>query len=159
MQTDYVKNVCGNRPYWTNSYSKHFSVETWFRDKQSVTRESLQGNYTYHCYATTETRVSMEVVQQNKTTNGRAYPSKYNPCGGGVEYLHRDPASRRRRRKGKSRIWDNKIWPRVLWDSDPRMTALAKASSNCKRQTRPLVRESAPLQQTRNYPTVIKISS
>jgi hypothetical protein len=26
------------------------------------------------------------------------------PCGGGVEYLHRDPASRSRRRKGKSRI-------------------------------------------------------
>jgi hypothetical protein len=25
-------------------------------------------------------------------------------CGGGVEYLHRDPASRRRRRKGKSQI-------------------------------------------------------
>jgi hypothetical protein len=24
------------------------------------------------------------------------------PCGVGVEYLHRDPASRRRRRKGKS---------------------------------------------------------
>jgi hypothetical protein len=27
-----------------------------------------------------------------------------NLCGGGVEYLHRDPASRRRRRKGKSQI-------------------------------------------------------
>jgi hypothetical protein len=27
-----------------------------------------------------------------------------NPCGGGAEYLHRDPASRRRRRKGKSQI-------------------------------------------------------
>jgi hypothetical protein len=26
------------------------------------------------------------------------------PCGGGVEYLHRDPASRRRRRKGTSQI-------------------------------------------------------
>jgi hypothetical protein len=26
------------------------------------------------------------------------------PCGGGIEYLHRDPASRRRRRKGKSQI-------------------------------------------------------
>jgi hypothetical protein len=25
-------------------------------------------------------------------------------CGGGVEYIHRDPASRRRRRKGKSQI-------------------------------------------------------
>jgi hypothetical protein len=24
------------------------------------------------------------------------------PCGGGVEYLHRDPASRRKRQKGKS---------------------------------------------------------
>jgi hypothetical protein len=34
-------------------------------------------------------------------------------CGGGVEYLHRDPASRRRRRKGKSQIWDSKIWSRV----------------------------------------------
>jgi hypothetical protein len=26
------------------------------------------------------------------------------PCGGGIEYLHRSPASRRRRRKRKSRI-------------------------------------------------------
>jgi hypothetical protein len=24
----------------------------------------------------------------------------YNPCGGGVEYLHREPASRKRRRNG-----------------------------------------------------------
>jgi hypothetical protein len=29
--------------------------------------------------------------------------------GAGVEYLHRDPASCRRRRKGKSQIWDSKI--------------------------------------------------
>jgi hypothetical protein len=28
-------------------------------------------------------------------------------------------------------------------DTDPRMTALARASSNCKRQTHPLVSESA----------------
>jgi hypothetical protein len=29
-------------------------------------------------------------------------PIRYtrNPCGGGVEYLHRDPASRKRRRNG-----------------------------------------------------------
>jgi hypothetical protein len=32
------------------------------------------------------------------------------PCGGGVEYLHRDPASRRRRRNGKSQNGDSKIW-------------------------------------------------
>jgi hypothetical protein len=65
----------------------------------------------------------------------------------GVGYLHRIPASSRRRRKGRSRIWDIKMWSRVLRDSDPRMTALAKASRNYKRQTRPLVRESSPHQR------------
>jgi hypothetical protein len=75
------------------------------------------------------------------------------PCGGGFEYLHRDPSSRRRRRKGKSRIWDSKIWSRVPRDSDPKMTALARSSSNCKGQTRPLVRKGAKNQQTRNCHT------
>jgi hypothetical protein len=77
------------------------------------------------------------------------------PCGGGVEYLHRDPASRRRRRNGKSEIWDCKIWSRVPRDSDPRKTALARASSIYKRQGRPLVREGAPQKQDRNCQTVI----
>jgi hypothetical protein len=81
------------------------------------------------------------------------------PCGGGVEYLHPSPASRGRRRKGKSRIWDSKIWSRIPRDSDPRMTALVRTSRNCKRQTHPLVRERAPHQQTRNCLTVIKILS
>jgi hypothetical protein len=65
------------------------------------------------------------------------------PISSGVEYLHRDPASSRRRRKGKSQIWDGEIWSRVPRDSDPRMNALAKASSKCKWQTHPLVREDA----------------
>jgi hypothetical protein len=39
----------------------------------------------------------------------------------------------------------SKIRSPVPRDSDPRMTALARANSNYKRQTRPLVRESAPL--------------
>jgi hypothetical protein len=38
-------------------------------------------------------------------------------------------------------------------------TALARASNNCKRQTRPLVRESVPYQQTRTCLTVRKIWS
>jgi hypothetical protein len=65
------------------------------------------------------------------------------PCGGGVEYLHRSPASRRRRQKGKSRIWGSKIWSQVPRDSDPRIrvNARARASSNCKWQIHPLVRE------------------
>jgi hypothetical protein len=37
------------------------------------------------------------------------------------------------------------------------MTAVARANSNCKRQTRPLVREGATHQQTRNCLTAIKI--
>jgi hypothetical protein len=43
--------------------------------------------------------------------------------------------------------------------SDPRITALARASSNCKRQTRPLVREDASQKQDRNCQTVINIWS
>jgi hypothetical protein len=57
------------------------------------------------------------------------------------QYLHRRPACHTRRQKGKSRIWDSKIWSRVPRDSDPRMNALAGASSNCKWQTHPLVRK------------------
>jgi hypothetical protein len=41
----------------------------------------------------------------------------------------------------------------------PEIAALARTSSNCKRQTRPLMRESAPRQQTRSRFTVIKIWS
>jgi hypothetical protein len=77
------------------------------------------------------------------------------PFGGGVEYLHRDPASSRRRRKRKSQIWDSKIWSRVRRDSDPRKTALARASSIYKRQTRTLVREGVPQKQDRNCQTII----
>jgi hypothetical protein len=51
-------------------------------------------------------------------------------------------------RLGQSRIWVSKIWSRIPWDSDPRMIVLARTSSNCKRQTCSLVRESAPHQQT-----------
>jgi hypothetical protein len=86
------------------------------------------------------TEKSLEVSQCNS------------PCGGGIEYLHRDPASRRRRRKGKSQMWDSKIWSRDPRDSDQRKIALARASSIYKSQTRPLVREGAP-QEDRNCHT------
>jgi hypothetical protein len=81
------------------------------------------------------------------------------PCGGGVGYLHRDPASVRRRRKGTSQIWDSKIRPRVPRDSGPRKTTLARVSNIYKRQTHPLVREGAPQKQDRNCKRVINIWS
>jgi hypothetical protein len=43
-------------------------------------------------------------------------PQGENPCGGGVEYLHRHPASRRRRRIGKSQFRDSKIRSQVPMD-------------------------------------------
>jgi hypothetical protein len=52
------------------------------------------------------------------------------PCGGGIGYHYRNPASRRRRRKGKSRIWDSKILSRIARDSDPRMTALVRFTTD-----------------------------
>jgi hypothetical protein len=81
------------------------------------------------------------------------------PVCGRVENLHCEPASRRRRRKVKSQIWESKLGPRFLRDSDPKLTALAKASSNSKRQTRPLVREGTPNQQTHKCQTIINILS
>jgi hypothetical protein len=85
--------------------------------------------------------------------------SQWDPCGGGVEYHYRDPESCRRRRKGKSRIWDSKIWPRVLWDSDPKMTALARPVAIANDRT-VLSSERAPqINKTLNCQTIIKIWS
>jgi hypothetical protein len=81
------------------------------------------------------------------------------PCGRGVEYLYREPASHRRRRKGKPRTWDSKIWSQVPRDSYLRKTALARASSIYKIQTRPIFREGAPQKQDSNCQTVINIWS
>jgi hypothetical protein len=71
--------VCGNHPHWRKCYSdnavsskyccdnsKHIFAETQFLNKQSVAKKNLQREY--HCYATTENRISMEVVWQNTVT-------------------------------------------------------------------------------------------
>jgi hypothetical protein len=60
---------------------------------------------------------------------------------------------------GESQICDSKIWSRVPLDLDPKIAALARTSSNYIRQTRSIVRESSPHQQTRNCLTEIKIWS
>jgi hypothetical protein len=97
--------------------------------------------------------------------------------GGGFEYLHRNPDSRRRRQNGnpvpggitgpgtwpstlgESRIWGSKMWSLVPRDTNPRMTALARTSSSCKLQTCPLVRVRSPHQQTCNCQTVTTLWS
>jgi hypothetical protein len=62
-------------------------------------------------------------------------------------------------RLGEFRTYDSEVWSWVPRGSDPRMPALARTSRNYKRQTRPLVREGAPFQQTHNCLTVTKIWS
>jgi hypothetical protein len=44
--------------------------------------------------------------------------------------------------------FESKLWSRVPRDLDSRKIALARATSIYKRQTRPLVREDAPLNKT-----------
>jgi hypothetical protein len=78
-------------------------------------------------------------------------------CGSYRGYIRR--TNWMRRQKGKSQIWESKIWSRVPKDSDPRKTMLARASSIYKRHTRPLVREGAPQKQHRNCQRVINIWS
>jgi hypothetical protein len=88
----------------------------------------------------------------------RSY-KREDPCGGGVEYLDRDPASRRRRRKWKSQICFIKILPtcpmfKVLSNSKRAFTSI-----QYKRQTCPLVRKGAPEKQDRNCQKVVNIWS
>jgi hypothetical protein len=82
-------------------------------------------------------------------------------CRGKVfnEPLSSNERNRRRWWKGKSQIWDSKIWSRAPRDSDPRKTTMARTSSLYKKQTRPLVREGASEKQVRNCQRVINIWS
>jgi transposase len=84
------------------------------------------------CWGSTPRLTDSLTVSRNMTLTYK----RLHPCGGGFKYLHRDPASRRRRRKGKSRIWDIKIWSRVPREPDQINTTLARASSTYKRQTK-----------------------
>jgi hypothetical protein len=79
--------------------------------------------------------------------------------GGGVEYLHCGSASRRRLRKGSLKSETIKYGRKSLGIQNRELLRWIRSSSNSKRQTRLLVGERAPHQQTINRLTVIKISS
>jgi hypothetical protein len=57
---------------------------------------------------------------------------------------------------GNLRNRDNRIWPWVPWDWDPRKAVLAMRRKNWKLKTRLLVREGAPHQQIRICLKIIK---
>jgi hypothetical protein len=83
----------------------------------------------------------------------------YSPCGGGLKYLHHDPASRRRRWKGKSQIWGTKIRLLVPRDSDPRKTTWRGPAAYTKDRPPLLVTEGTLQKQDRNCQRVINIWS
>jgi hypothetical protein len=55
----------------------------------------------------------------------------------------------------ETQIWASKLWPWVPQDSDTRISVLVMPISNCKLQTKLIVREGAPHQQTRNCLKII----
>jgi hypothetical protein len=66
--------------------------------KQRIGKSNNRGCWKL-CYVFGPCRV---VITKSLVEKSRRAVSS--PCGGGIEYLHRDPASRRRRRKGKSQM-------------------------------------------------------
>jgi hypothetical protein len=73
----------------------------------------------------------------------------------GVEYLHRDPASRRRRQKGSLKFETVKYGTRAR----ERLRWRGPAAYVYKRQTRPLVRDGGPTKTGSNCQRVINIWS
>jgi hypothetical protein len=99
----------------------------------------------------------------------------YTLYGGGLEYLHRSLATRKRRQKGNpapgditgppcswgieirwpgppgwgSLRWDIKLWPWVLREFDLRVTVLESPKSNCTVNYRPVLSSERALQNNK----------
>jgi hypothetical protein len=102
-------------------FAEHIPVATH-------SRPLLGNGFGKHITVATDTQITTDEPFKCVSCMRSAPDQKGHVEAGSI--LHRNPASRRRRRKG-----------------------------NCKRQIRLLARESAPHQQTRNSLTVIKIWS
>jgi hypothetical protein len=147
-------------PFARQRFGKH-------RLKTGITKEHLLSNGSSRLLWQRITQNNRGTVWDGDLYSGRLEVTKnsdsvireFTPCGGGIEYLHRDPASRRRRWKGKSQIWDCKIWPWVSRDWDPRQTALAKGQQHIQKTDPSSRQRGRTTKQDRNYQTVINIYS
>jgi hypothetical protein len=91
--------------YLTQAHNKHRHTEPLLCNDLEIskyTRTVSRQRLGEHVPAATETHVTIEILLETAFSTQslqRSYKEdNWGPCGGGVEYLHRDPASRRRRR-------------------------------------------------------------
>jgi hypothetical protein len=153
-----------NTPRYTDAkmergYTTRFYAPARWTDFRAGAMTSNSNCTSYHatCFLCcpcgayiTNTYFKLELV-----INSKYFTVIWLPCRGGVEYFLRSPASRRRRRKGKSRIWDSK------YGGESRGTRTQellywRAPAAIVNDRPVLSSESAPHQQTRNCLTVNK---
>jgi hypothetical protein len=84
-----------------------------------------------------------------------SWESTGNPCGGGIEYLHRDPATRKRRRNGKSQIWDSKIRSASIKGLGPEKDCVGKIQQHIQKTDPSSRQRGRPRKQDRNCQIVI----
>jgi hypothetical protein len=101
--TDFINALPGNSFINTSAGNNRRETVMYMRSTPSKSTDVgslLSGNAALNIHPQQwETVFSVGSVQRFIYTRNNTYIIR-NPCGGGVEYLHRDPASRRRRRKG-----------------------------------------------------------
>jgi hypothetical protein len=115
------KNIVTNMTIAGKRFSEHVpaatnrcGINTHCYEIRSLQTNSVQGAFPWQ---QTGNRHFPWLAPDYKRSRAEKNDS-WHPCEGGVEYLHRDLASRRRRRKWKSQIWDSKIRSQVLRDYD-----------------------------------------
>jgi hypothetical protein len=104
-------------------------------------------------YATVQ-KTSLENARMRKWTNCWKLCLL---CGPFIGYVTRNNSEPGPPGWGSLKYRDNKLYSWVPWDSNLRKATLAMPGKNWKLQTRLLVREGAPHQQTRNCRKIIKV--
>jgi hypothetical protein len=130
------RDCCNATARQTRLYNNTGSVfSVW-----SVSRSYLKGNWHYSWVPRVEEGSNTSIVALRVAGGDEEEPSawRYNRATLFLEDIHTGTWFST---LAESRIWDSKMWSWISWDSVLRMTALARASNHCKRQTHPLVTE------------------
>jgi hypothetical protein len=82
---------------WEGIWEKEWGVNRTTNDNGETSRElPANAGSSLADFST----LKMDAIRSSEMSIHTRPTRRHYPCGGGVEYLHRDPASRRRRRNG-----------------------------------------------------------